>query len=478
MYKHFILRATVVLLACSFSMATQTETAYASENTKGETVMEHELTMDEFLYMFQLEAIKRGLYDLAANASLSPDVLYEFTCLDEWRVFLDEVQFPLIEELVRQSGLDTDEMNLHGYFPRHDVTIVNFNESGFIKVYFEMDSVDLRGRYATPIRHINHDHVLIPLEPLFEALGINYSWNYNKNILRIYDMSQAITLQPGRVGFGVSAFSPDPWELYDVSDTPVLLQHKSTGLYVHTLLFRAMFRVGVPLEFAGELIEHTYQPFHPLIYHDKNKVVIVSNDRIHYPNYRHKLFSMSAQFARADFPLESYVSVAIVQGTNFHEITEINFESVMPFIESTILYDYVMLPAYEIFTRLGMEMNFDVYGRTYVTVKDRRYVVHESEAIFPQDEVDWAFYFVHEVVPVQTDDTLFISHTDLKRMLHGSGIGIFLDRNLARLYIHFWMDDEPGILSGDTIAAFDGTTRFISEFGIVPGTISFCIKEI
>jgi len=325
--------------------------------------------------------------------------------------------------MYKEWMLALNETNLIGYKPGHDVTVITFTGNYPISVYLEQEEINLLGRNAHAVRHRNHDIVLLPFEPVFDALEIIYLWDAENNLLTIKGLAQEIILEPDRTGLATN--------LHEDAHSPVMLTKKDSGLYINSMLFDWIFREMYQFDFLVR-----YQPFIPLIYHDLHKVVLVTHDNIGHIHYQNKRAAMRHQFDRADTQLNEHMDIAKMQSSVFGEFELLVFETSEPFIITMKYYDYVMLPAHEIFQLLNLDVTWDAYNSSaVVTIDGREYAISNNLAIFSQEDRDFHMGFLHEVTPQMVDDVLYISHSDLGRMLLFSAM-IFVNRQESRLYIN------------------------------------------
>ena len=388
------------------------------------------LTIEDFHYMFVSIARNRGLYDIAETATLSPEILDDFSSLEDWKLHLENDLFPTLELFAMESTQMIYEMNQFGYMPNHDVSIVRFAENYPISVYFDLGEVDMQGRMTHPVRVRNHDHVILPLEPIFDILEIEYKWCEEYNLLHVKGLVQDMVLRPGQAGFATDVLNLQPWELNVNEDAPTLLNYKDSGFYIHSLLFTLMFVYDVSVSSPGGM--GSFQPFIPLIYHDLNRVVLASSGRIIYPNFQNKRAAMVIQFNRADFPLDDYVNV-VLNGS------DIAFTTGSPFPITTRYYDYVMMPAVELLELLGVDTYLSEYSKGIKIIIDGyEYVISVNEPIFPPQTFDWNLRHIHEIPPMLIDDILYISHTDISRMLMLEGVHTFLNHMESNLQVTVW----------------------------------------
>jgi len=397
------------------------------------------LTIDDFYQSLYDFAEAHGLYGLHETIEISPDVVYLFSSLEEWQAHLEETWFSFVEDSARIFA----DINRFGYEPLHDLTVITFSETSPIVVYLELDEIELNGRKAHPIRMGNHDQVLLPVEPILDSIDISYVWDESTNLLHIEGLVYDLILEPGIAG--LSPYQQDiPFRAIG-ADLPVLLESKASGLYMHSMLFSLMFVEIIHLDFPEwPTVE---QPFIPLIYHDLYKVVLVTHERRHYLNYQNKRIAMEYQFDRAAFPLENDISFVIRGGSAFDDGVQTELTTRQPFTVFTKYYDFIMLPAVEVFELLGIDATWDESNSSAIVKiatwddRDSEYHVRSGEPIFPTTDRDWAMAFHHDVVPMIVEDTLFISHSDLRRMLLLSGVSVYIDRYSSRLTISVWGSD-------------------------------------
>ncbi|MCL2388298.1 MAG: M56 family metallopeptidase [Defluviitaleaceae bacterium] len=359
-----------------------------------------------------------------------------------------------------------------GYFPEHDMSIVTFAENAQISLYLEDIPIDLQGRNIYPAHGRNFDFVYLPLEPLFDFLGLEYEWrvewdwwaNIRRHRLHILGTYSEIIITPNHANWSwsTSILFGVPNHMRGESDLHIVLTQKESGFYVHSTIFsRILAETQVINNHIGEIRYWPMQVWTPLIYHDMEKVILATRASIHYPHFSEKSHGTYFQFQRAAFPLAETVSVFISNCITGRNSTprlsdKTIFETGQPFVESTRLFDYIMLPAIEVLEMF--EVDFSVVdNQIFVPLDISESIWHEryrtSDMLGIYTGVSYNFPLemertqqrLHEVGTMMVDDVLFISHTDLTRILIQSFdnlgvtrvIGFQLVRRLS--YLHIYM---------------------------------------
>jgi len=356
----------------------------------------------------------------------------------------DAIEYPQNEneETPVTSALDLAVLDSRGYFPGHDATVVRFADDHPIKVFAELNQVDLGGRSVYPARVRNHDHAWLPLEPVFEASGIEFRWDEGEGVLHISNPQHEIVIRPEVDGFRVN-FSGMPHGVYDYwwepdyddpswtnfidHDVPRMVEQRSSGLYVHSGIFDWISRVTADTAMTNW--PSIYQPWFALIYHDLHKIVILEQgsgfDSVLFsPYFQDKRFEARHHFDRADFPLDE-MEIVLWDVNRFREAAfavdsldlepyEIVFDSAEPFIISTKYEDYVMVPAVEMFEILGAISRVDGDSVHVALVEGgREHVLVDGE---PLGLYTYFMNMRHEIAPMLVDGVMFISHVDIHRM--------------------------------------------------------------
>ena len=420
--------STGIILAASANVANIAEIAGSDEYSDSQNDMYTEavsLTMEDFYESMNEWAERHGMYGFSETVSISPDVIYLFSSLEEWQADLEETWFSFVDDSERIFA----EMNQFGHEPLHDVTVVTFSGEHPISVYIELDAIDLGGREIYPARVGNHDHVLLPLEPVFDMAGILYVWDDSTNRLYLEGLAYDLILEPGQEGVYIP-FRPTG------ADLPVLLERKASGLYIHSLIFDFMLKEVIFPEFPDPALAYVLVP---LIYHDLNKVVLVTHERTHYINYASKRAAMGFQFERVNYPLGDEIIFDMGDFSLFdHQIVPIELLTGRPFVVSSKYYDYIMIPVVEILELLDVYFIWDEADNSVVIpLAGQEHHIREGEPVFPVDR-DWVMRFHHDIAPMLVEDTLFISHSDFRRIIIFHGASVFVDRRSSRLNIHAW----------------------------------------
>jgi beta-lactamase regulating signal transducer with metallopeptidase domain len=242
-------------------------------------------------------------------------------------------------------------MEALGYFPHHDFTIVTFGENPQISLYLDDTPIPLGGRQIYPARQRNHDLVLLPLEPVFDFLGINFIWLEPHNILEVSGRVDTMQIQ-----------LHNPYHF--AQDGVPLLHQKPDGLYFHTHLFAHL--TGYATSSWDENLSFRTTLWTPLFYHDLEKVIIVTDNRQFYPAFRQKQRDMSREFNRADFSLQDEITVKIAAHERRFPANSVTFETSVtfepvtlqntPFVERTRFTDYVFFPFAELMELLSLPL--------------------------------------------------------------------------------------------------------------------------
>lgn len=293
----------------------------------------------------------------------------------------------------------------------HDVSIVTFEKDTKIKLYFDSDILDLNGREIYPVKVGNHDEVMLPLEVVFKKANINYTWDKETQLLHIDDsrLVNKLTLKQGYSNY--FSLNDEAVEQEDNS-MPPLLTLKKDGLYILSSVLNQL----IGQETLPELpdFEYDYNFLVPLIYHDLNKVVLISKETFNDQIYQQKYSSMIAQFTRADSPLQVPLKVMVNKDISSFEYKELKYEEGSVFIVRTKSEDYIMLPLQETCSPLGVNL----------TIKDDKYILktpsetYQIQANVPLFNEDINnIVSKHEIMPLKIEDVLYISHVDLMRIL-------------------------------------------------------------
>ena len=464
----------VALVACAI------DTRTVASDYNDEQVSEANLTVDDYLHALIKFAAYHGHDFSDMDIDVDPSALDQFPTLDEWLAHLEEMMLPLWNNWATM----TSEMNQFGYEPLHDVTVVTFTGDVPIAVYLELEQLDLNNRSAHPVRIGNHDHVLLPLEPILDKMDISFIWDDESGLLHIEGLTINVILEPGRSGFALNVLDIDPiWNYFTHFDSIVLLERKDTGLYAHSSLFTYLRVEYYHPDFPDFPIQN--ELVRPLIYHDLNKVVLVTHDRTHYPNYNNKYHAMRYQFNRADFPI-SYISSVFVIRYSFDfsppEETVLVFESGQPYLVTAKYRDYVMLPAIETFELLGIDIVFDaVSGDMSVNINGNEYIITANAPLFPQEYMGWQTWqlgHIHEVTPIIVDDVLFISHSDLARILMFSGFMFHINRPDSQLEINIWPTNNMGFCDGFTTHHMELQTLYNHTEQHTPYVIATTLEDV
>jgi len=100
------------------------------------------------------------------------------------------------------------------------------------------------------------------------------------------------------------------------------------------------------------------------------------------------------------------------------------------------------LPVVEIFHLLGVNTSLDENdGSVKVTMYgngESEFHIKNGEPLFPVADRDWSMLFHHDIMPMLVEDTLFISHSDFRRIFIFHGANVFVDRRSSRLNITVW----------------------------------------
>ena len=398
-----------------------------------------DLTMEEFQEVFHEEALAIGL-DLGMFTLLE-EAVEGFDSLDAWRVHVVETMLPQFQDWITENSGISKRNNIIGYFPGHDLSIVEFRGNSFPRVFFqdydELVEINLGGRNAYPISHRNHDQVLIPLEPLFDFLSLQFSWNQDTEQLSLVGHNRDFLMQPDTEGVTVSLPGHDDWYFHNWNDLPSILYSKPGGLYVHSSLLDHLL-VERESYFAVPFQERL---FHVLIYHDMDKIVIVPESMIFYPHYQRKRSAMELQFERASFPIEPLLHLKHFKLStgSISEGEQVELTSGQPFVITTDLFDYIMLPALEIFALLEYDTTSAVSNTSiYVSISGEDFLIEEGTHIFYNEEPIWlpgGFVMLNEQTPLAIDGVLFVSHNDLQRLLMSEGIGIHFYRQTSTVIL-------------------------------------------
>ncbi|MCL1882512.1 MAG: M56 family metallopeptidase [Defluviitaleaceae bacterium] len=345
------------------------------------------------------------------------------------------------------------KMEIYGYEPYHNVSIARFAPDAQISLYFERTPINLQGRNIYPVRIRNHDLVYLPLEPLFDFLDIEYVWYEDANSMRIMNMFNAVVLE-ANVYRNLPEVNLRSGEVSDTMvEVPPTLITRDSGLYVKSDIFISLVK-NLPLTWLDAYsIQRLWTP---LIYHDLEKVVLVSHEKIHFPHYNMKLWEMERQFRRADFPIigEAPVMIITSQGyfSSFREYAdEVIFETGTPFFINTERFDYVMLPLHETLELLGLEFYLDgdttvfmheiqagdytwrgQYLETATESEMMRFSFTADVPVFLTDEPRLSFHLGNEIAPMIVDDVLFVSHSDLANIL----INVYRDHQFIGIHLH------------------------------------------
>ncbi|MCL2388300.1 MAG: M56 family metallopeptidase, partial [Defluviitaleaceae bacterium] len=266
----------------------------------------------------------------------------------------------------RTDAAHTEEEFILGYFPTHDASIVTFAENARISLYLEDTPIDLRGRniYPEPSFSGNFHTVYLPVEPVFDAIGLEYDWNEIRNIFRILGTAnEHLTLRPDSPSWGATQINFLPGS----PNQPSLLLRKDSGFYLHSNAFNSILGEYPFSGYYGETFYGIAQSWTPLIYHDLEKVILVTNAEIRNPHFERKHWLMVYQFMRAEHPILDTISVWINTHVGDDVLSmrppteEVTLETGQPFVVTTRISDYVMLPLVEILELLELDFSINEY---------------------------------------------------------------------------------------------------------------------
>ena len=394
-------------------------TGCASQNFTQTEASEPQHTIEDYLNFANELAVQHGVGEIAISGNL-PEAMSLYPTMEEWEKYLMENVIPFMDDQAQTISA----VNSYGFEPLHDTSVVVFNENANINLFLNLELIDMGERKPYAMRVGNHDEVMLPLEIIFNCADIVYSYDEILDLLTIEGLSEEIILKPGLQGYSLNVLI-SPWD-NDLEEANIIfLEKNEDGFYINSQAISRMIKEMYLPAFPDT--PSRYTPLTPLIYHDLSKVVLATHEFSQYPNYTKKYSEMQLQFTRADFPLEKSIEVMFNDSSAGFEFINFEYEEGEPYVISTKMDDYIMLPLKETCELLGLDFKWDIETNSIVIITgNNEYDVSKG----------MNFYGVeNEAVIQDINGILYISHAEIMSILNEDGFFSYISYPEACLYI-------------------------------------------
>ena len=395
-------------------------TGCANQNIAQIEASEPQHTIEDYLSFANELAVQHGVDEIPISGIL-PEAMSLYPTMEEWERYLIENVIPFMNDQAETASI----VNAYGFEPQHDTSVVIFNENANINVFLNSESINLGERKLYAVRVGNHDEVMLPLEIIFSYADITYSYDEILDLLTIEGLSEETILKPGLQGYSLNVLA-SPWDNQLEEANVIFLEKKEDGFYISSQAISRMVKEMYLPEFPDT--PSRYTPLTPLIYHDLNKVDLITHEFMQYPNYTNKYVEMQHQFTRADFPLEKKIGVMFNDSSLGFDFIRLEYNEGEPYVISTKMNDYIMLPLKETCELLGLNFKWDIDTNNIIILTQNNEYAIAKGMNFSGIE--------NEVVIEDVNKILFISHTEIMGMLNEDGFFGYISYPEAYLYIN------------------------------------------
>ncbi|MDR1687539.1 MAG: copper amine oxidase N-terminal domain-containing protein [Clostridiales bacterium] len=320
--KKFHLFSFISLFLFAFILITSNVLADEA-NSGGELnpdISEYQKAIDDFLKEYDLDITITIPKDFSGD--LPPIELYIENLKNDLSI-QGYIKGKEKENLIEASG--------------YDYRIVTFDENAELSVFVDGKKINFEGNMPYAIRVRNHDEAMLPLEELSSKLGMTLTRSDDTWTIEYGDFKAEADFEKDQLL--IAGEYPQP-----LSE---LLKIKDDNLYANTNFFKT---TGI------------YTPSHiSVIYHNLNKIELLSAGSDGIGAYTEAQFKMSLQYDRVDYPI-THVNILIasqennLQGIN---LTEINLTENEPLVISNTERDNILIPLREFENLMGLGVEWD-----------------------------------------------------------------------------------------------------------------------